>query len=578
MVTNGNWVVYERCESGLIALQWPAKLRRVGNIWRQSEWNPGQLLLILLALLGVGAAHEPNEGPIAVPQDLKAASRQLCVSLEWKPVPGSKRYEVQRSAAPFGPFKTLPNNLPQLTLYSDFLGEAATNFYRVRSIQTNSEGHLLPSDWSQPVEGSSRDLNQEQLVTDVQRASFNYFYLYAHPVSGLARASARRDSDICAIGASGMGFFNLGVGIERGFITREEGASQALKELRFLSEKADRFHGAFPHFINGQTGEVIPYSKYDDGADTVETAFLIEGVLFAREYFSQANPEETEIRALADNLWRSVEWDWFVSQSDPIPAVKWHWSPRYGWKRNLYILGFNECQIVYVLALASPTHPIKSKCYWKGWESGNYAAASTQFGIHVELGGCGDIGPPLFMAHYSYLGLDPHQLMFHGRSYFDHFRDFCLVQERYAESRKKVHKGYGPLWGITASAGPDGYRAFAPGLRDNGTLAPTASLSSMPYVPAESMSCLMEMYQKYGSRLWGPFGFYDAFNFSRNWVSKTYLCIDEGPIAPMIENYRTGLCWKTFMKAAEIGPVVKMLNEGENLRNKAAISAKSPTD
>jgi len=538
---------------------------------------PAKLWFVLLALAALGAAHEPNQKPIAVPQALKAIPGQLCVSLQWEPTPGSMGYEVQRSATPFGPFKTLRNNLPQLTLYNDFLGELATNFYRVRSIQTNSEGHLLPSDWSNSVQGNSEPLNRNQLLTDVQRASFDYFYLYAHPLSGLARASARRDPDICASGASGMGFFNLGVGIKRAFITRQEGAQLALKELRFLSEGAERFHGAFPHFINGKTGKVIPFSKYDDGADIVETAFLMEGVLFAREYFTRTNQDETEIRGLANSLWRGVEWDWFVNQSSPIPAMIWHWSPRYAFKKNLYILGFNECQIVYVLALASPTHPIKPICYWNGWESGNYAAASTQFGIHVELGGCSDIGPPLFMAHFSYLGLDPHELVFHGRSYFDHFRDFCLVQNRYADSRSKVHKGYGTLWGITASAGPDGYRAFAPGLRDNGTLAPTASLSSMPYVPAESQWCLLEMYQKYGSRLWGPFGFYDAFNFSRDWVSKTYLCIDEGPIAPMIENYRTGLCWNTFMKAPEIGPVVKMLNEEENLRYQKLLAAKTPS-
>ncbi|HTV43071.1 MAG TPA: glucoamylase family protein [Candidatus Sulfotelmatobacter sp.] len=546
------------------------------NLPLPSEKIPRKLWFILLALVAMGAAIQPNEKPIAVPQGLKATAGQLSVSLQWEPSPGSMGYEIERATTSFGPFKPLRNNLPQVTLYRDFLGEAATNYYRVRSMQTNSMGRPLPSDWSQPVAGRSEALNGEKLLTDVQRASFDYFYLYAHPVSGLARASARRDPDICAIGASGMGLFNLGVGIERGFITREQGAEQVLKELKFLSEKADRFHGAFPHFINGRTGEVIPFSKYDDGADIVETAFLMEGVLFTREYFSRTNSEETEIRALADILWRDVEWDWFVTQSSPIPAMIWHWSPRYGFKKNLYILGFNECQIVYVLALASPTHPIQPKCYWNGWESGNYAAASTQFGIHVELGGCGDIGPPLFFAHFSYLGLDPHEIMFRGRSYFDHFRNFCLVQNLYAESRSTKYKGYGALWGITASAGPDGYRAFAPGLRDNGTLAPTASLSSMPYVPTESQSCLLAMYQECGPRLWGPFGFYDAFNFSRDWVSKTYLCIDEGPITPMIENYRTGLCWKTFMKAPEIGPVVKLLNEGENLREKKSLAAKSP--
>src|SRR5580658_11358591 len=199
----------------------------------------------------------------------------------------------------------------------------------------------MPSDWSKPVEGYSEALDTNQLLTEVQQASFDYFYEYSHPVSGLARASARRDPDICAIGASGMGFFNLGVGIGRGFITRQQGAELALKELRFLSEKADRFHGAFPHFINGRTGKVIPFSKYDDGADIVETAYLIQGALFAREYFSGPDPEETQIRTLADNLWGSVEWDWFVNPANPIPAMVWHWSPHYGWKKNLYILGFN---------------------------------------------------------------------------------------------------------------------------------------------------------------------------------------------------------------------------------------------
>ncbi|HEY3762036.1 MAG TPA: glucoamylase family protein [Verrucomicrobiae bacterium] len=413
---------------------------------------------------------------------------------------------------------------------------------------------------------NSGALDTNQLLTKVQEASFDYFYEYGHPVSGLARDSSARKPDICAIGGSGMGFFNLGVGIERGFIARSEGAARVLKELKFLSEKAERFHGAFPHFINGQTGKVIRYGKYGNGADIVETAFLMQGVLFAREYFSQQNPDEIEIRLLANELWREVDWTWFVGRSNSSPALIWNWSPNYGFQK-LQVVGFNECQIVYVLALASPTHPIQPRSYWEGWETADYSTNRTEFGIPLELGNHPRIGPPLFMTQYSYLGMDPHRIMFHGKSYFDHFRDFCLVQVRYAQSRTNKYKGYGPLWGITASVGPDGYRGFAPGLRDNGTIAPTAALSSMPYVPAESISCLVEMYYKQqNSKLWGPYGFYDAFNLSRNWVAKQYLAIDEGPIAPMIENYRSGLCWKTFMKCPEIQPVLKMLNDGEKSR------------
>jgi hypothetical protein len=443
--------------------------------------------LATFAFAVAGAGREQNE-PI-VPQNIHTAPRQLCVHLEWEPAPDSMGYEVQRASSLTNRFETLPNILPALTIYNDFVGTVATNlYYRIRSIQTNSAGAIMPSDWSKPVTGYSYGLDTNQLLTEVQQANFDYFYKYAHPASGLARASARRDSDICAIGASGMGFFNTGVGIERGFITREEGAELTLKELKFLSEKAERFHGAFPHFINGETGKVIPFSKYDDGADIVETAYLMEGVLFVREYFSNTNAEETEIRQLADNLWRDVEWNWFVDKSSPTPAMIWHWSPNYGFKKNLSIIGFSECQIVYVLGLASPTHPIEPRSYWSGWESAQYGSASTQFGIRVELGGCPDIGPPLFWTHFSYLGLDPRQLVFHGQTYFDVFRNFCLVQVRYAQSKAGVYQGYGPLWGITASAGPDGYRAFAPGLRDNGTLAPTASLASMPYVPRESIA------------------------------------------------------------------------------------------
>jgi exo beta-1,2-glucooligosaccharide sophorohydrolase (non-reducing end) len=522
--------------------------------------------LILLVVAAIGAAPAPEQKPVPTPKGLFTIPRQLCIHLQWEEAQGSMGYEVERAKNTNSQYQTLNNILPELTRFNDFVGGETTNFYRIRSIQTNGAGRTVPSDWSLPVEGHSQALDRDQLLTDVQRASFDYFYDFGHPVSGLARASARRDPNICAIGATGMGFFNLGVGIERGFITRQEGAEQALKELRFLSEKAERFHGAFPHLINGETGKVIPFSKYDDGADIVETAFLMEGVLFAREYFSGTNSEETEVRELADKLWRDVEWDWFATKTGNIPAIIWHWSPDYGWKKNLLIVGFNECQIVYVLALASPTHPIDTKYYWEGWEYGDYGADSIQFGIHLELGTRPATGPPLFETQYSYLGLDPHKLVFHGRSYFDHFRDFCLAQVRYAESKTNVYKGYGPLWGITASAGPDGYAPFAPGLRDKGTLAPTAALSSMPYVPSESLSCLMEMYQTYGAKLWGPFGFYDAFNFTRNWVSKTYLCIDEGPIAPMIENYRTGFCWQVFMKAPEIQSVVKVLNDGETSR------------
>jgi hypothetical protein len=522
--------------------------------------------LVLLVFGIAGVARGQDNKPPAVPQGLHAAARQLGIALQWEPVLGVSGYEVQRAGTPKGPYHTLNNKFEQLTVFNDFIGVGGTNFYyRVCSFKDADKGRVQRSDWSNLADGHSEALETNELLTQVQKAGFDYFYEFGHPVCGLARLSIRRDPDICAIGASGMGFFNLGVGIERGFISRQDGVNRALLELKFLSQHAERFHGAFPHLLNGRTGKAIPFGKYDDGADIVETAFLMEGVLFAREYFSQPGADEAQIRSLADDLWRNVEWDWFL-RTDPYPVLIWHWSPKWGWKINLHVTGFNECQIVYLLAMASPTHPIKPDAYWEGWEGPDYGVDWVSYGIHMSLGNSNAPAPPLFMAHYSYLGLDPHELSFRGKTYFDHFRDFCLVQMRYAWAKSDVYKGYGPLWGITSSSGPEGYRAFRPGKRDNGTLAPTAALSSMPYVPDQSLSCLIEMYQNNGSQLWGPLGFYDSFNLTRKWVSKTYLCIDQGPIAPMIENYRTEMCWKTFMKCQEIQPVIKLINAGEAAR------------
>jgi len=351
---------------------------------------------------------------------------------------------------------------------------------------------------------------------------------------------------------------NLGVGVKRNFITRQQGSDRVLKVLRFLSNQAETFHGAFPHFLNGSTGKTIPFFDGDDGADLVETAFLMQGILFVREYFDGSNAAEQEIRQLANSLWRGVEWDWFATDEGEAAALMWHWSPTRGWRIGLRITGFNECHLVYLLALVSPTHAIPTKYYKQGWEFAKQDEDRTRFGIHMTLGQ--DMGPPLFWTHYSYLGLDPRKIAYRGQSYFEHFQNLCRVQVRYAEARRADFKGYGPLWGITASNGPDGYRAFAPGKLDEGTLAPMAALSSMPYVPGASQACLLELYKKHGGKFWGPCGFYDAFNLNRDWVSNNYLGIDVGPIAPMIENYRTELCWRVFMRAPEIIQALKIIN------------------
>ncbi|MGD0088389.1 MAG: glucoamylase family protein [Planctomycetota bacterium] len=517
-----------------------------------------RFLCVLLVLLLWPVAAAESEAPLPVPGEVRVLSRHLRVDLLWISAP-SLRYEVQRANAPEGPFEMLTSVLPSIPVHSDFLGrDDGEYYYRVRSLRALSKKEPpVYSAWSGVLKGRPARADAEGLLTEVQEASFRYFYDCGHPVSGLAFEGLERGPDLCSIGATGMGLFTLAVGIERGFVTRQAGAQRILKIFSFLQEKVERFYGAFPHWPNGTTGKVIPFGPDDDGADLVETAFLAEGLLFLREYFAGGDSVETEIRKRADTLWREIEWDWFAKEDQRGAILLWHWSPVHGFKKNMPVRGFNECQIVYLLALASPTHAVDPKFYWSGWEHARYAQKRIEFGITLQLHH--GLGPPLFFTHYSYLGFDPRALEYQGRSYFDHFRDFALVQIKYAESKRDTFAGYGPLWGLTASYNPDGYKAHAPGSQDDGTIAPTAALASMPYVPEQSRACLTEMYEKHGRRLWGPFGFYDAFDFSKNWVAGGYLGIDVGSIAPMMENSRTGFCWKTFMKAPEIQPVIKRL-------------------
>ena len=398
----------------------------------------------------------------------------------------------------------------------------------------------------------SLDATTRTQLTEVQQAGIRYFTEYGHPVSGLTRVGTERPPELCEIGGTGWGFFNLIVAAERGFVPRADVATRVRNTLRFLSTKGERFHGVFPHWMNGETGKTIPFSKEDDGADLVETGFLAQGLIALREYFTADDATEKEIRTSADKLWREIEWDWFAQERDGRAVLLWHWSPQFGWKKNLAIQGFNETHIIYLLALASPTHAVSPKYYWEGWQGGGerFRTPRTDFGIPATLGR--GMNMPLFFAHYSYLGFDPHALSVDGRTYFEHLQDLCRVQVAYARSKAETFKGYGPLWGLTACRGPKGYKAYSPGARDDGTLAPTAALSSMPYVPEEALNCLRELNRNH-RRLWGPYGFADSFNLTQDWVGTSTLGNDVGTIAPMIENYLTALCWRTFMKAPEIG-------------------------
>lgn len=374
-------------------------------------------------------------------------------------------------------------------------------------------------------------ISDEELFEKVQKGAFEYFWDHGHPVSGLARERLGSGETVTT-GGSGFGLMTIPVGIERGWISREEGAQRVLSAVTFLKD-AERFHGAWPHWMNGTSGKAIAFSTYDDGADLVETALLVQGLLTLKHYFDGSDETEAAIRSTIQTLWEAVEWDWFRQGGQNV--LYWHWSPDYDWKMNMKITSWNEALIVYILAASSPTYPISKEVYDEGWHGSN--------GYNYKS--------PLFFVHYSFLGLDPRKLK---DAYADYWEQNCKHVRTNYEYCVNSTKGYGysaRCWGLTASDYPKGYTASSPS-KDTGTVAPTAALASFPYAPDEALAAMKYFYYTLGDSLWGKYGFYDAFCLKDNWFASSYIAIDEGPIAVMMENYRTGLLWDCFMQDEDV--------------------------
>jgi len=399
---------------------------------------------------------------------------------------------------------------------------------------------------------TDRKLDDAALLDAVQRQTLRYFWDFAHPVSGLARERSNLAFDYghetVTSGGSGMGAMAIIVGVERGWIARREAAAHLVKSVRFL-RKANSYHGVFPHFLDGESGRTLPFSRKDDGADLVETSFLIAGLLCARQYFAGPAAEEAELRGRIDALWNEVEWNWHTRDGGDV--LYWHWSPNNTWSMNHQIRAWNECLITYVLAASSPRYAIAPETYHRGWAwDGKMRNGKSYYGIELPLGP--DSGGPLFFAHYSFLGLDPRGLKDRYADYWQQNVAHVRINREHCVRNPKGCKGYGAdCWGLTASDNYEGYNAHAPD-NDLGVIAPTAALASFPYAPEHSMQALRHFYEGMGGRLWGEYGFKDSFSESHDWVADSYLAIDQGPIVVMIENYRSGLLWKLFMSCPEI--------------------------
>jgi len=460
-------------------------------------------------------------------------------------------YVIYRAVAE-GEWKAVGTQRPGVGRYADFTGVPGQKLrYRVTA-RTSVLKESLPS---QIANAQTHSMSDDALLDMVEEASFRYYWEGAEPHSGMSRESIPGDGDLIAVGATGFGLMNMIMAAERGFVPREDVVARMLKVTAFL-ERADRFHGVWPHYLSGTTGHVLPvFGIYDDGGDLVETSFLMQGLLSARGYFTNETPQERELRSRITRLWQGVEWNWYITPDGR--ALWWHWSPHYGYSIANRLEGFNESMITYVLAIASPTHGVPASLYETGWAAqGNashpFPIANTYYGIHVDVNYLRNSPGPLFFTHYNFFGFDPHY-QDAWTNWFDNNRNISRVQQQYAIHNPGKFAGYSAeSWGLSAVTGPHGYREFKPFAEDDGTLAPTAALGAYAYTPQESLQALKHFYRDLGAQTWTIYGFRNAFNVQQDWYSPDELGLNQAPQAIMIENGRTGLLWHAFMSNPEI--------------------------
>jgi hypothetical protein len=534
-------------------------MNRIISFFQQRSYSfrlmPGVTVIKLftMAICALALGRMAAQTPLP-PATVTAEGFENHIEVRWTTSANATGYKIYKSSDSGASWSLLKQTGDAASLidWTAAEGQNLTRSYQVSAL--NPAGESAPSTSATAV---TQPMSDSALLDMVQRYSFRFFWDYAHPISGMARDRNNGDPNVVTTGGTGFGVMSIIVATERGWISRTDAVNQLVKIVSFL-QFANTFHGAFPHFMNGTTGEVVPFSQLDNGADLVETAFLIQGLLAARQYYNLNDPSEAGLRDAITSIWKAVQWDWFRKNNGAV--LYWHWSPNYAWQMNFPLYGFFEAQIVYILAVASPTHPIPATLYHTGWTGSNYSNLNNYYGLPVYCGPYG--GGPMFFAHYSYLGFDPRNIKDGYCNYFKRNRNQALIQHAYSIANPSHYAGYGAdCWGLTASDDPvDGYKAhdIYPS-NDNGTISPTAALASMPYTPAESMAALKYFYRNVGQNLWGDYGFYDAFNQKLNWYAPSYLAIDQGPIVDMIENHRTGLLWKNFMQNPEIQPALQAI-------------------
>ncbi|HTL17896.1 MAG TPA: glucoamylase family protein [Patescibacteria group bacterium] len=544
---------------------------KLATIWLSQGLDDGKEHTLYLDDIQIVPSNQSSHESPVVPTSLSAVGAELHVDLNWNFGGGSDvlKFQIYRS---WDSEKYTPIGIQagHLNRFVDFLGQTNRKaFYRVSAVNLAETESPL----SQAVSASTRPFTDDELLDLVQEGCFHYYWDGAHPNAGMALEITPGDENLVAVGASGFGIMALIAAAERHFVTREACVERMLKITRFL-KNADRFHGAFPHFLNGQTGRCIPYfGKYDNGGDLVETAFLMQGLLSARQYFNRNTGSEGELRDAITELWRAVEWDWY-RKDHSSDFLYWHWSPDFGWHISHPLVGWNETMVVYLLAIASPTHAVPPSLYHSGWAGqsdlaiqyrrqwsrttigDHYTNGSSFYGFKLEVGE--GSGADLFFTQFSFMGFDPRGKRDAYANYFLNNRSIALINHAYCADNPRKFSGYSAeCWGLSAGINSGGGRPLP--RDDNGTICCSAALGCFPYTPRESMAALKHFYRDHGAHLWGIYGFHDGFNQTENWFEPVWMGLNQAVMTVMIENHRSGLLWKSFMANPEINPALSAI-------------------
>ena len=485
------------------------------------------------------------------PTGLVSRSGDLSVVLHWDRNSDANLagYRVFRSLNSGGPFTAL-NALTNLITSPGFADINVLNgqiyYYQVTAVNTFSQESAPSTNIAvTPLAFASDD----QFLEYIQETAFDYFWYAANSANGLV--PDRSSSSPCSIAAVGFGMTAIGIGIDHGWISRTQGVARVLATMNTFWNGPQGpgtfgvigYNGWFYHFLDMNTAVRSSGSELS----SIDTALLLGGILYAKQYFDGTNTDEMAIRTLADAIFNRVDWNW-MAQGTNVLAMGW--DPTTGFSTFGNWIGYDEGMIIYILGLGAATNPLPASC-WSRWTSG-YTWTTTYGYSFVPF-------PPLFAHQYPHCWIDFRHITdaymnSHDTTYFENSRRATLAQRNYCITNPLAQVGYSStIWGLTACDDPAGYRAHGapPPQNDTGTIAPTAPGGSMPFAPEVCLPALQAMYSRFRRNIWTPYGFKDAFNLGAQWYATDELGIDEGPIVIMIENYRTQRPWQLFMRNEE---------------------------